>query len=382
MRHRGYIEGYYGRRLTWSQRREIVSCLRENGQDTYIYAPKEDPFHRKNWREDYQDTWFENYNSFVNESLSSGVRVIPALAPGLSFDYTDKSDHNTLIKKAFSLAYKTEAFALLMDDIPAKLPDKACSHFASLGEAHGKLLQDLSRELKGARILFCPTVYTDDFTDKGILSSGYLRDLSEHIPDECTILWTGPGVVSRTIGADCIQPLKSIFKRNSIVIWDNLYANDYTPQRLFLGPFTGREKDLESLTSGLLLNPTGLVNTDKLLISIARELQDTEGSYKNWESSIAHFEIPDAFYSVSEHLSLPWTKPEICLSSKQRAEDQIKSLDTLIWDWKGDLHDEWYPFLCKVQNDIKLLYGIGISDAWVNKKYGPLVSRSLDTPLD
>ncbi|MFW5959951.1 MAG: beta-N-acetylglucosaminidase domain-containing protein, partial [Chitinivibrionales bacterium] len=187
MKHRGYIEGYYGRRLTWDQRREIVSCLRENGHETYIYAPKEDPFHRKSWKKDYQDAWFKNYNSFVSDSISSGVRVIPALAPGLSFDYTDKTDQDTLIKKALSLTCKTGAFALLMDDIPAKLPEKACSHFASLGEAHGRLLQDMSMELRGVEIFFCPTVYTDEFTENGILSSGYLKDLSEHIPDECVI---------------------------------------------------------------------------------------------------------------------------------------------------------------------------------------------------
>ena len=49
----GYIEGYYGKLLSWENRKLIVQSLKKNKMNTYFYAPKEDKNHRLNWREKY-----------------------------------------------------------------------------------------------------------------------------------------------------------------------------------------------------------------------------------------------------------------------------------------------------------------------------------------
>ena len=49
----GYIEGYYGKLLSWENRRLIVDSIQKNNMNTYFYAPKEDENHRLNWREKY-----------------------------------------------------------------------------------------------------------------------------------------------------------------------------------------------------------------------------------------------------------------------------------------------------------------------------------------
>ena len=46
----GYIEGYYGKLLSWKSRKLIVKSLIKNKMNTYFYAPKEDVFHRLYWR--------------------------------------------------------------------------------------------------------------------------------------------------------------------------------------------------------------------------------------------------------------------------------------------------------------------------------------------
>ena len=46
----GYIEGYYGKLLTWENRKLIINSLKKNNMNTYFYAPKEDVCHRFNWR--------------------------------------------------------------------------------------------------------------------------------------------------------------------------------------------------------------------------------------------------------------------------------------------------------------------------------------------
>ena len=51
-----------------------------------------------------------------------------------------------------------------------------------------------------------------------------------------------------------------------MVIWDNFYANDYCPTRLFLGDITGRDF-FRGNPYGHVINGTGLINTDEFLIS-------------------------------------------------------------------------------------------------------------------
>ena len=45
MKYTGYIEGYYGKLLSWDERLEIIGHLSQNNLNTYFYCPKEDPYH-------------------------------------------------------------------------------------------------------------------------------------------------------------------------------------------------------------------------------------------------------------------------------------------------------------------------------------------------
>ena len=46
----GYIEGYYGKLLSWENRKLIIESLIKNNLNTYFYAPKEDINHRLCWK--------------------------------------------------------------------------------------------------------------------------------------------------------------------------------------------------------------------------------------------------------------------------------------------------------------------------------------------
>ena len=49
----GYIEGYYGKLLSWESRELIIKSLYKNNMNTYFYAPKEDICHRLCWKKKY-----------------------------------------------------------------------------------------------------------------------------------------------------------------------------------------------------------------------------------------------------------------------------------------------------------------------------------------
>jgi len=58
----GYIEGYYGRLFGWPERRAMIGHLAagragSGAVASYLYAPKEDPLHRRDWRKPYPAAW-------------------------------------------------------------------------------------------------------------------------------------------------------------------------------------------------------------------------------------------------------------------------------------------------------------------------------------
>ncbi len=64
----GYIEGYYGNLLSWENRKLIISSLKKNNMNTYFYAPKEDEYHRLNWRKKYDLDWRKSFRDFTKFS--------------------------------------------------------------------------------------------------------------------------------------------------------------------------------------------------------------------------------------------------------------------------------------------------------------------------
>ena len=53
---RGVIEGFYGPPWTHEERLDLIRFCANEGLDTWVHAPKDDPFHRERWREPYPET--------------------------------------------------------------------------------------------------------------------------------------------------------------------------------------------------------------------------------------------------------------------------------------------------------------------------------------
>lgn len=383
----GYIEGYYGRLFGWEERASLIDHLAEvAGGAAYLYAPKEDPLHRRDWRQRYPIAWRRRFRALAAHGKRRGVDVIPGMAPGLSFDYLSEADYRALLSKFRdfrSLGCRT--LALLMDDISVTLPANCRGAFASLGEAHanllGRLLADLKSTGSDLRLWFCPTVYTDQFaTDpKGGAGSAekdpYLRDLAAGMPPEITLMWTGKRIIAERLDAS-LGSVARMFGGN-VILWDNLYANDYCPNKIFLGPYTGRTREAWRLTRGILLNPTGLPATDRLLLELLAASRRGENATKAWKAALTRHSLPREFLTIAAFLASPFFLPGPGDLLPARVAALRKALKYLIWDWKGTLHQEWYPYLFMLDADLKASE-TGRKDAeWVRKRYSPLVARLL-----
>lgn len=255
----GVIEGYYGRPWTNDQRYHLFNLLSQTGLNAYMYAPKDDEYHRQKWDEPYPAEMLSNLGEYINACNQNHIHFIYAIAPGLTIEYTSEEDYQSLKKKLHAVFSKgCRTFAILFDDIPENLSKQSKNQFKTFAGAQSYLTNKLFAEIKkwdpSIRLLFCPTEYCDAFTPSGIEQSVYLKELGETLDKEIDIFWTGERIIPPTITVDEMIRLKHIIKRKPI-IWDNLFANDYDVRRIYFGPFEHREKTILGHLNGFLLNP-------------------------------------------------------------------------------------------------------------------------------
>ena len=105
----GYIEGYYGSLLDWNQRLKILESLSALNLNSYFYCPKEDPFHRLEWAEDYSDEYLLNLGSFFESAKSLNIELIFGISPGFVSESIDQTILNNKIQAI--LIWVSEAYA-------------------------------------------------------------------------------------------------------------------------------------------------------------------------------------------------------------------------------------------------------------------------------
>jgi len=380
----GYIEGYYGRELSWEQRFGMIEHLHSHSLNTYFYAPKEDPFHRLQWRKSYPQKWIEPFKRFAALAEQKNITVIPAIAPGLSFDYLSKEDYRILLEKlTVFLNTGTETIALLMDDIPETLPESCKSQFSSLGEIHGillnRLFSDLRKKYKKCNLWFCPTLYSDTLSGGNPCDCVYFNDLKKNMPCSITVMWTGPQIVSEKINMKNSINILKCFNGN-VIFWDNFYANDYAPMRLFIGPYCGRQHSLLKHSNGLLINPTGFYHTDRFLISLyAGFIHNGKSTISDWKIIAEKYTISKSFYRISKFFSTPFYIPSKDDFSDKECKKYGDIFNDLIVNWQNPLKSEWYPFIQGFWQDIHCMnMDRKKQENWLYRHYPPVISLRLN----
>ena len=377
---RGYIEGYYGRWLRWDEREAILKHLHHLEMNTYLYAPKEDPCHRFDWRREYDHTWQENFNQFCRTADALSVMVIAGIAPGADYNFKHighGDDWQYLRNKCRMMVDQgATAIALLLDDIQPDLPNGDGFHE---GEAHAALANALHNDLAQDSIplLLTPRIYADEVMDHDIMAGGnddarYWPDLAGALNEDILLLICGSHVIAHDTRLDDTAMIAAGIDAGRAVIWDNLYAHDYCPRRLFLGPYQGRDAG-----QSLLLNPTGMVKTDTLLLSIMAGCLAEKNTHKAWTAALASHDVPEAFHTIAAYLDLPpYPDQDGDIALPDNPDAVIEALDILLWQWKSDLAREWYPFLMGLKQDIMLSRG-QMTPSRIRKSLPPLLSPLL-----
>jgi len=265
-RRRGIVEGFFGAPWSVAQRCALFEFGAKRAMNTYLYAPKDDPYHRECWREPYPEAVWAEMLHLIAAAQSNGIDFVYGFHPGQGLRFGEDDAIDVLLAKARRFyEVGVRCFAVLFDDIPSRLTHAEDEHRygASLARAEGawlaRILERQPRDWAGAvEWWICQSYYSDDpklARMFGEFEPQFLEKLRETLPEFVACMWTGPSIVSECITLEDIQRITSVLRR-PLILWDNYPVNDLAMrEEMHLGPLTGRDARLPALVSGYLNNP-------------------------------------------------------------------------------------------------------------------------------
>jgi hyaluronoglucosaminidase len=276
-RRRGIVEGFFGPVWSMAHRRRLFEFGAARGMNTYLYAPKDDPFHRERWMEPYPEKDWQALLTIIREARKRHIDFVYGFHPGKALLFSAERPLRVLLSKAqrfYDAGVRT--FAVLFDDIPSRLEHAVDrKHFNnSLARAEGNWLAEIIARQPAAwsdvEWWICPSFYSPDpllARVFGPFEADFLENLANYLPPDIPCCWTGPSVVSKKITLPHIKRIAKIVGR-PLILWDNYPVNDLSMKdELHLGPLKNRDPHLPEVVYGYLNNP--LVQEELSFIALA-----------------------------------------------------------------------------------------------------------------
>lgn len=287
--YRGVVEGFYGTPWSMKARAEQMSFYGDYKMNTYIYAPKDDPYHRSpNWRDPYPAEKAAELKALVETANANGVDFVWAIHPGQDIRWNDE-DRDFLIHK-FEQLYDlgVRSFAVFFDDITGEGTDpvRQANLLNYIDDNFNKSKPDLKP------LLMCPTVYTGSWGKQ----NDYLKTMGDMLNPDINIMYTGEEVIV-SITRESVDWVNSQIKR-PVYIWWNFPVTDYVRNRLLMGPVYGNDTTFTSADiTGFLSNPMEHAEASKIAIYSIADYSWNPATFngeKSWKDAIAMLMPKDA----------------------------------------------------------------------------------------
>ena len=124
--------------------------------------------------------------------------------------------------------------------------------------------------------------------------------------------------------------------------------------------------------------------TDALLLELLAAARRGAPPVRAWRAALLRAGVPAGFRTVAGFLSSPFARVADAPPDGAQQARLARALHPLIWDWKGALHREWYPYLFMLAADLRLAGGGARAreSGWLRKTYGPLLAGQLLTQTE
>lgn len=300
---RGVVEGFYGEPWTHADRLDQIRFYGDNKLNTYIYAPKDDPYHSSpHWRDRYPQDEANNIRELAAEAAKNKVDFVWAIHPGKDIDWST-NDYNAIVSK-FEAMYDlgVRSFAIFFDDISGVGADP---------EKQADLLNYVHKQFVTKKegvtpLIMCPTEYNKSWANKE--PNSYLDILGKKLNKSIRIMWTGDKVVD-DITVEGLEWVNNRIKRNAYVWW-NFPVCDYVRDHLLMGPAYGIDPQADKVMSGFVSNPMDKPEASKVALYGVSQYAWNMSKYdpkSSWREACAVLMpgAPYAFELFCEHNSDP-----------------------------------------------------------------------------
>ena len=281
VRYRGVVEGFYGTPWSHEARLRQLRFYGENKMNTYIYGPKNDPYHScPGWRKPYPEKESAQIRELVKVATENEVNFVWAIHPGQDIKWNDE-DRRLLIAKLESMYnLGVRSFAVFFDDISGEGTDP---------HRQADLLNYIDRHFVKAKpdvtpLVMCPTEYNRSWSNP---KGNYLTTLGEKLDPSIQIMWTGDKVVA-DIKEESMEWINARIRRPAYIWW-NFPVSDYVRDHLLLGPVYGNDTHIASAMSGFVTNPMEHAEASKIAIYGVADYAWNPGQYdaqQAWEAAI------------------------------------------------------------------------------------------------
>ena len=255
---RGVVEGFYGTPWSHEARLRQLKFYGANKMNTYIYGPKDDPYHScPNWRLPYPEKEAEQIKELIKVAQENEVNFVWAIHPGQDIQWNEKDRKNLLSKFEHMYQLGVRSFAVFFDDISGEgtNPVKQAELLNYIDEEFVKVKKDVTP------LVMCPTEYNKSWSNP---KGNYLTTLGEKLNKSIHIMWTGDRVIS-DISPEGIAWINERIKRPAYIWW-NFPVSDYVRDHLLMGPVYGNDLHIASQMSGFVSNP--MEHADASMIAI------------------------------------------------------------------------------------------------------------------
>ena len=310
---RGFIEGYYG--IPWSNE-DRMSLMKFGGDfkmTSYVFAPKDDSYHKELWRELYPEDELNAIKEMVQVGIDSKCRFVWTAHPFMGgFDASRVDEEIAALLNKFEQLYDAgvRQFGVLGDDVGSLDRNVVIQIMNSVSEwakAKGDVYDSV----------FCPAGYNHSW-QAGSYGQNYaeLSDYDQGFPEDVQIFWTGEAVC-QPVEQKTLDHFKTYrlpegaSERRSPLFWLNWPVNDINGGRLMMGKgsLLNTDVNIEDL-NGVVTNPMQEAEASKVAIFAVADYSWNVKEFNDDQSWIDSFkyvdkEASEELYTLAKHMSNP-----------------------------------------------------------------------------
>ena len=301
LQYRGLVEGFYGTPWSHSTRMSLIDFLGDYKMNTYIYGPKDDPYHSSPyWRLPYPEKEAQQIKQLVDEANDNHVNFVWAIHPGKDIQWNQEDYQNLLNKFNEMYGLGVRSFAIFFDDIEGIGTDS---------RRQTELLNNLTEDfvkVKGDvdNLMICPTDYSQLWANPD-MENGQLAVYGKTLDPGINVFWTG-AVVCSDLTPETLDFIDTRIKRPALYWW-NFPVTDYVRNFILQGPSYGLDTSLTSdQVSGIVSNPMEHGEASKIALYGVGDYSWNTSDYNpidSWERAIEKIapEAPEAYRTFAIH---------------------------------------------------------------------------------